>query len=67
MFITGTDQPPPCGFCKIPRMKFVEEERFPESSTCSLSLTISRNYTDYPKFQDRMDFAILNGYGFGKI
>ncbi len=67
MFITGADQPPPTGFHKIPKLKFVGDNRFPEASTCALTLTISRHYTEYSYFEEKMDFAILNGYGFGRI
>ena len=67
MFITGADQPPPTGFHRLPRMKFVDGQRFPEASTCALSLTISREYTEYSDFKDKLDFSIMNGYGFGKV
>lgn len=67
IFLTGADEPPPCGFIATPQLCFCDMERLPEASTCSLTLTLSRSYKDYALFKEKMDFAISNGYGFGKL
>jgi len=67
MFLTGTDELPPCGFDVKPTLRFTEFDRMPESSTCTITLTLSLAHTDYEVFKEKMDFAIPNGYGFGKI
>lgn len=67
MFLTGSDEVPPCGFDVKPVLQFTECNRMPESSTCSITLTLSLVHSDYEVFKDKMDFAIPNGYGFGRI
>ena len=67
MFLTGTDEVPPCGFDVKPALKFTEYDRMPESITCTITLTLSLVHTNYEVFKAKMDFATPNGYGFGKI
>ena len=54
MFITGAE---------LPKMKFVDGERLPEASTCTLWLTLSTDFTEYIELKEKIDFAILYGYG----
>lgn len=67
MFCTGTDIEPPAGFEGIPRIEFTDEDRLPEANTCIFRLTLSRKYVAYDMFKEKMDFAIQNTFGFGKI
>ena len=67
MFLTGTDEVPPCGFEVKPSLRFTESDRMPESSTCTITLTLSLVHKKYEVFKAKMDFAIPNGFGFGKI
>ena len=67
MFLTGSDEIPPCGFDVKPTMQFTEYDRMPESSTCSIVLTLSLVHTDYDIFKSKLDFAIPNAHGYGKI
>ena len=41
MFLIGTDELLPCGFEVKPSLRFTESDRMPESSTCTITLTLS--------------------------
>ena len=57
---------PAIGFDLQPTIEFTEEIRYPDSSTCSLVLTISIKYETYEKFSKVMKEAILDCVVFAK-
>ena len=62
MLITGAGEIPPSGFDRLGTMK--DDERLPEASTCSLTLTLSHTYQTIVNlsvkwtFQSSMDIRV---------
>ena len=67
MFLTGSDEPPPCGFVGSPMIYFTDSDRLPQASTCAFTLTLSKLHTEYSLFKEKKDLAITSGCGFGQI
>ena len=42
-----------------------EEAKYPTASTCTMSLTLPTQYTDYSTFKQKCLFAFSNKTGFG--
>ena len=66
-FVTGESAIPAIGFDSTPKIFFTSEERLPEASTCSLSLTLPRCITTFEKFKDVMATSIIGCHGFGNV
>ena len=49
----GADYPPPLGFSAFPDIEFTDDSLhiLPKASTCTLTLYLSLNLTDYEKFK----------------
>ena len=60
---------PATGFENIPAIEFISpfESRLPSVSTCALLIFFPRNLglQSYENFEEKMDMAILNSFGFG--
>ena len=67
-FATGSSEIPPMGFSRKPSIWFESDVSriFPSSSTCGLTLTLPL-LSDINKFQEMMDYAIINSPGFHTI
>ena len=66
VFLTGCHSVPPMGFGDVsPAIMFSDDAVLPTVYTCSLTLTLPRNFpTDFHSFKDKMDFSILGSQGF---
>ena len=67
LFLTDSDEPPPCGFVGTPKIYFTDSDRLPQANTYAFSLTLSKQHTEYALFKENMDLAISSGCGFGQI
>lgn len=65
-FLTGSDSVPPLGFGDVqPTIRFDPDILLPTVSTCALTLCFPLNFpTEFDKFKEKMDFAILGSQGF---
>ena len=67
IFLTSCESVPPLGFSMNPTIDFTDEEQFPVSSTCSLTLTFSRKTkTSFTDFKEIMDLTVLGSEGFSR-
>ena len=68
-FLTGANKLPATGLDKTPTIKFTDESCFPVASSCALSITFSRAWgsLQYDAFVEKMNYAILNSWGFGSV
>ena len=66
-FFTGSSKLPAAGFHTTPTINFTDDTCLPRASTCDLSITFPRKYgfLTFEEFKEKMDFCILNSYGFG--
>ena len=68
VFFSGADYPPPMGFHKNPRLKFLEHNKhtiLPTASTCSLTLALPTWHKTMEDFSMAMKLGILGNDGFG--
>ena len=65
-FFTGSSKLPAAGFHTTPTINFTDDPCLPRASTCDLSITFPRKYgfLTFEEFKEKMDFRILNSYGF---
>ena len=61
---SGARQPPPLGFPKKPKLKFLHGGKFPTASTCAFIFSIPIHST-YDAFREAMLLGILGNDGFG--
>ena len=65
IFFTGSDKIPPLGFIPSPSIAFNNDNDYPTSSTCALSLILPTKYCDYSTFKEKVTFGFQNHGGFG--
>ena len=56
-FISGSSKLPDSGFNTYPSIKFTDESRLPQVSTCDVP---------FPEFKQQRNFALCNSFGFGQ-
>ncbi len=69
-FQTGASRLPVCGLSTIVfRVLFSERDSYPYVSTCSNTITFSRNWgmLSFEEFKIKMDSSIKNSHGFGRV
>lgn len=68
-FITGAPSMPPMGFDREISIHFIDDKdkTLPTASTCSLVLRLPLSLTMYEEFKEKVDFAIMNTFGFGQV
>ena len=66
-FFSGANKLPATGFDESPKIAFTSENRIPSTSTCALKITFPRSLAllTYTEFEEKMDFCILDSFGFG--
>ena len=66
-FMSGASKMPGAGFECTPSLHFTDAMRLPSSSTCDLSITFSRSYSqlNYDDFKTKMYETIFGSCGFG--
>lgn len=60
---------PPMGFDREISIHFIDDKdkTLPTASTCSLVLRLPLSLTMYEEFKEKVDFAIMNTFGFGQV
>ena len=66
-FVTGSNEIPPMGFDQPLKIEFLNGQRLPNASTCSLTLRFPREIVHYDTFKDKFTLSILGAHGFGNI
>ncbi len=69
-FQTGASKLPVCGLSTMVfAVHFSEEDRYPCVSTCTNTITFTRNWgmLHFEEFQNKMDSSIKNAQGFGRL
>ena len=65
VFLTGSDSIPPVGFGLGGTIDFTDIDQLQTSSTCSLTLTLSRKMsTNYMQFKEVMDLSVIGSKDF---
>ncbi len=65
MFATGTEAVPMTGFGETPELKFIPGT-LPKASTRAFTMSLPLDCPSYGMFKERMDYTLLNAYGFGQ-
>lgn len=67
LFSTGAAEVPPIGFHPTPALAFHDDGLFPRANTCSNTLSLSLEHSQYEEFKYYFLYGVNNTAGFGKV